>query len=146
MRYSAEVELLRKRWGSLEDIRGHLGLSQRKISQLLMVDPSAWTRWTKYDHEAPPHIYRALSWFLLLQEKDPSLNPYGFLQSVARPSLPKAEIQSISEDIHQSLKKQLMSESHSELQKNQRHMKWLLVANATLLALTVLVFASFRIF
>lgn len=132
MRYSAEVEVIKKRWGDLESIRNQLGLSQRKISQLLMVDPSAWTRWTKYEDNAPPHIYRALSWFLTLQEKDPSSgNPYLWLQSVARPSLPKSEIRAISEDVRSVV----LGEAQEKLHRAYSRMKWLVVLNFALLVL-----------
>jgi len=71
MRYEAEVKFLKESNGELEAIRERLGLSRRKICQLLLVDPSAWTRWTAPDGEAPPHIYRALDWYLAGLEKDP---------------------------------------------------------------------------
>ena len=84
MRYDAELRLIRARVGNLEDIRGKLGLSRRKICQLLLVDPSAWTRWTAAGGDAPPHIYRALEWYLLLSEKDPrALMPIGSWSSTA---------------------------------------------------------------
>jgi hypothetical protein len=84
LRYDAELKLIRARVGSLEDIRGKLGLSRRKICQLLLVDPSAWTRWTSAGGDAPPHIYRALEWYLLLSERDPrALMPIGTWSSTA---------------------------------------------------------------
>ncbi|CAM5999401.1 unnamed protein product [Sphagnum balticum] len=57
--------------GSLDQIRQKLGLSRRKMCQLLLVDPSAWSRWTSPGHQAPPHIYKALDWYLSIMEKDP---------------------------------------------------------------------------
>lgn len=77
LKYEAEVSLIKKEVGDLEDIRRALGLSQRKICQLLLVDPSAWTRWTRDDSKVPPHVYRALSWFLEAQ-KNRSVIPYQF--------------------------------------------------------------------
>src|SRR5476651_2282161 len=71
MVYEAEVLFLKNQNGDLEVIRERLGLSRRKICQLLLVDPSAWTRWTGPGGEAPPHIYRALDWYLSIMEKDP---------------------------------------------------------------------------
>lgn len=71
LRYEAEVQFLRRQNGDLEQIRERLGLSRRKMCQLLLVDPSAWTRWTGPGGEAPPHIYRALDWYLSIMEKDP---------------------------------------------------------------------------
>ncbi len=70
LRYDAEVQFLIRQNGSLEAIRHRLGLSKRKVCQLLLVDPSAWTRWTG-EEKAPPHIYRALDWYLSIMEKDP---------------------------------------------------------------------------
>jgi hypothetical protein len=71
MRYDAEVQFLIRQNGTLETVRQRLGLSKRKICQLLLVDPSAWTRWTSPQGSAPPHIYRALDWYLAMMEKDP---------------------------------------------------------------------------
>ncbi|MEZ0392584.1 MAG: hypothetical protein ACAH59_10225 [Pseudobdellovibrionaceae bacterium] len=79
MHYEAQVEVIRRQLGDLDEIRGKLGLSQRKICQLLMVDPSAWTRWMKNGDSAPPHIYRALQWYAILREKLPGLTPQYFI-------------------------------------------------------------------
>ena len=79
LHYEAQVQVIKKQSGDLENIREKLGLSGRKISQLLMVDPSAWTRWTKHKDQVPPHIYRALQWYLILQEKIPGLTPQYFI-------------------------------------------------------------------
>lgn len=76
--YEAQVSVIRRQTGSLESVRTELGLSQRKMAQLLMVDPSSWTRWTKQGDEAPPHIWRALQWYLALREKIPGLTPHYF--------------------------------------------------------------------
>ena len=77
--YEAEVEIIQKQIGDIENIRFRLGLSARKMAQLLMVDPSAWTRWTKKITPVPPHIYRSLQWYLTLQEKNPGFTPQVFL-------------------------------------------------------------------
>lgn len=79
MHYEAQVSVIQKQIGNLEEIRGNLGLSQRKMAQLLLVDPSSWTRWTKQGDEAPPHIWRALQWYLALREKIPGLTPQYFI-------------------------------------------------------------------
>lgn len=82
LRYEAETRVIRARLGDLEQIRAKLGLSRRKICQLLLVDPSAWTRWCRT--EPPPHVYRALEWYLLLIEKEPrALLPIGTWSSSA---------------------------------------------------------------
>lgn len=78
MKYEAQVQVIRDRIGGLEVVRSRLGLSQRKICQLLLVDPSAWNRWLK-DDSAPPHIWRMLEWYLGLQDKLPGLSPNFFL-------------------------------------------------------------------
>lgn len=67
--YLVEKERIKNEIGNLEEIRLKLGLSQRRACQLLLVDPSAWTRWNKT--EAPPHIYQALKWLLELRKVNP---------------------------------------------------------------------------
>jgi transcriptional regulator with XRE-family HTH domain len=67
--YAAEVSVFKAQHGGLENIRLKLGFSRRKICQLLMVDPSAWTRWMKDEDSIPPHVYRSLEWYLALHEK-----------------------------------------------------------------------------
>jgi transcriptional regulator with XRE-family HTH domain len=74
-----QLSLIKNQIGSLESVRERLGLSQRKMAQLLLVDPSAWTRWVKHGEDAPPHIYRALQWYLALSEKIPGLTPQYFI-------------------------------------------------------------------
>ncbi len=71
MRYEAEVQMIRNRFGNLDEFRAQLGLSRRAICNLLLVDPSAWTRWTASSGKAPPHIFRALEWYWYLMQKDP---------------------------------------------------------------------------
>lgn len=84
MRYEAEASVIKKKLGNLDDIRTVLGLSQRKICQLLLVDPSAWTRWTRQNESAPPHIYRMLQWYLALEGKYPALDAGFWLSAVSR--------------------------------------------------------------
>lgn len=82
IQYEAHVSVIKSQIGDLESIRRQLGLSQRKICQLLMVDPSAWTRWTRKTlPSAPPHIWRALQWYFIIQQKIPGLTPEYFLGS-----------------------------------------------------------------
>ena len=107
MKYEAEVQSVIKSHGSLEDIRRHLGLSKRKIAQLLMVDPSAWTRWTGKDGEAPPHIYRALQWYLLLQDKHPEYKSSLWLNAVSNPQMHPKEVEAIEKQIITSAKEKL---------------------------------------
>lgn len=84
IRYEAEVELLKRKLGDLESIRQKVGLSQRKMCQLLFVDPSAWTRWTKGGESAPPYVYRALQWYLALNDKYPALDVNFWLGTATR--------------------------------------------------------------
>ena len=86
LKYEAEVRSLTKKVGNLEDMRAQLGLTKRKMAQLLLVDPSAWSRWTKQEEDAPPVIYRALQWYLALNDKYPSLDVGFWLQTIARPT------------------------------------------------------------
>lgn len=100
LRYEAESEVIRKKIGDLEAIRGQLGLSQRKIAQLLLVDPSAWTRWTKQGEKAPPHVYRMLQWYLALQDKYPALDVNFWLNTVSqRPEITNNETKALLKEI-----------------------------------------------
>jgi transcriptional regulator with XRE-family HTH domain len=78
-RYLLERDRIRQEIGDLNRIREKLGLSQRKLCQLLLVDPSAWTRWIK--SEAPPHIYQALKWLLELKTSKPEITEPRNLES-----------------------------------------------------------------
>ncbi len=75
LQYEAEARVLRRQMGGIESIRKDLGLNRRKICQLLLVDPSTWTRWTQDESKVPPHIYKALQWYLVSLEKYPMLHP-----------------------------------------------------------------------
>lgn len=113
MNYEAHAEVIRKQTGDLESVRKTLGLSQRKMAQLLLVDPSAWTRWLK-EGSAPPHIYRALQWYMTLQEKIPGLTPSYFLGRDSR--VDTAEMRSIESNLIERIKE--LEEQNSSL-KNQ---------------------------
>lgn len=103
MKYEAEVEVIKKTQGDLEDIRRKIGLSKRKMAQLLLVDPSAWTRWTSKEGKVPPHIYRSLQWYLILQDKHPELKSSLWLNSVAQPQLSQHEIENIKKTVRRDL-------------------------------------------
>lgn len=70
-RYLLERDRIKQQIGNLRQILEVLGVNQRRACQLLLVDPSAWTRWNKT--EAPPHIYQALKWLVMLKKTSPSL-------------------------------------------------------------------------
>lgn len=102
LKYEAESEVIRRKLGDLEAIRSQLGLSQRKMAQLLLVDPSAWTRWTKGGETVPPHVYRSLQWYLALEEKYPALDVNFWLSTVSqvneRSRVPELESQIIESE------------------------------------------------
>jgi transcriptional regulator with XRE-family HTH domain len=72
IRYESEARVILQSLGGLEGIRQRLGLTQRKLAQLLLVDPSAWSRWLKDESRVPPHVVKALQWYLQLEDKDPA--------------------------------------------------------------------------
>ncbi len=59
----AIVAAICEKHGGLERMRARLGFSQKQMSELLLVDPSAWTRWVRDGESAPAHIYQALAWY-----------------------------------------------------------------------------------
>lgn len=67
--YASQVQKIKEKLGDLEGIRKNLGMSRRQICQILLVNPSAWTRWTKSSQGAPPHFYRALEWLIYIHSK-----------------------------------------------------------------------------
>lgn len=77
--FDEEVDLIRKQIGTIEEVRIKLDLTARKMCQLLMVDPSAWNRWTTGITNPPPHIYRSLQWYMMLNDKLPGVDPRFFL-------------------------------------------------------------------
>jgi transcriptional regulator with XRE-family HTH domain len=126
MRYEAEVSVIRRKLGELEQIRNQLGLSQRKMCQLLMVDPSAWTRWTRGGEDAPPHVYRMLQWYLALEDKYPALDANFWLSAVAKVREPeetaelKKEIAVLKEETLLNVQRgiQMSAQTNSEVMQN----------------------------
>lgn len=116
MKYEAEVNIIQQKLGSLEEIRASLGLSRRKMCQLLMVDPSAWTRWTSGKTTVPPHIFRALQWYLAINEKYPGLGTAYWLSSLSN-----KEKHSLSEKQKESLKQELFKEILEEIELEQKN-------------------------
>lgn len=97
--YLLEREKIKNEIGDLENIRLRLGLSQRRICMLLLVDPSAWTRWNKT--EAPPHIYQALRWLLELRKINPDVTAPNNIES--RVELLQSATQSKIRDLENSV-------------------------------------------
>lgn len=112
--YEAQVEVIRRQIGGLEEVRQKLGLSSRKMCQLLLVDPSAWTRWTRPGADAPPHIWRALQWQVSLLDKIPGLQPSYFLN--------RTEVR-VDEEVSRELKDRFeeMQKKTLETQSNMVH-------------------------
>ncbi len=142
LRYEAEKQVIQQQIGSLETIRQQLGLSRRKICQLLLVDPSAWSRWTRSTQEAPPHIYRALHWYLLLQAQEPALNYRVWLAGIGQERRPDAVVQwqrevekrqqhvevLLQENLSQTKQIQELTRRFTQLQDNPRPHQWLSTA------------------
>ena len=91
VKYDQEMQVLRQQLGSLEEVRGRLGLSRRKMCQLLMVDPSAWTRWLKDESKVPPHVYRSFQWYFALIEANPKWHPLNSFQQEGVRTLEQAK-------------------------------------------------------
>ncbi len=137
MGYEAEVALIKKKIGSIDDVRGKLGLSKRKMCQLLLVDPSAWTRWGKTPQQIPPHIYRSLQWYLALTDQKPEWHPkntylgaFGETQSQMR----KTEMDKVLDE------NQILREKLTTLMEAQKKWKLWLGANTLLLLSFLLAF------
>ncbi|MEN0059085.1 MAG: hypothetical protein AAGB31_09635 [Bdellovibrio sp.] len=113
MHYEAQTAVIQGQLGSLEEIRGNLGLSQRKMAQLLLVDPSSWTRWTRHGDEAPPHIWRSLQWYLALKEKLPGLTPQYFI-STSPQSLHQKALKEL--DLERQERQESLQSLHEKLQ------------------------------
>ena len=67
LRYEAESEIFKTKFGDLEEIRKRLELRPAQICRLLKVHPSAWIRWNR-TRKAPPHVFQMLEWYLELQK------------------------------------------------------------------------------
>ena len=130
LRYESETAVLKKKIGGLEEIRHRLGLSQRKISQLLLVDPSAWTRWTRSGDDAPPIIYRALSWYLAVNDKYPALD-VGFWLRATAPSAPTEGALLITAELSDQLKALTHKVAKLEAEKTSR---WRVIAVVAVLS------------
>ena len=159
MKYEAEVNQITKIHGDLESMRRKLQLSKRKMAQLLLVDPSAWTRWTSEKGEAPPHIYRALQWYLLLQEKHPEYSSSLWLNAVSQPQISQKELDNIKkevissarqnlEDVEFELRGESFKERHSfekkltlrmkERDQQIKMLKWVAVSQFCLISLLII--------
>lgn len=78
----SEAQVIKEQIGDIEEIRMKLGLNKRKICELLLIDPSTWTRWSTGKTDVPPHIYRMLQWGLALMEGYPELHPMSQFSNI----------------------------------------------------------------
>ena len=69
------AELIRKQIGSIEQIRLSMGLNKKRMCELLLIDPSTWTRWCSGKTPVPPTVYRTLQWGLAVMDKHPEFHP-----------------------------------------------------------------------
>ncbi len=86
LKYEAESQIILKKFGGLRGIQAKLNLSQRKICQLLLVDPSSWSRWLSDEGKTPPHILRACEWYLALNDKYPGFDVNFWLHANGKQS------------------------------------------------------------
>lgn len=92
------VERFKQINGDLEAVRLRLNLSKRQISELLWVEPSAWTRWSTGISQPPDHIFRALGWYLQLcelkgDEPAAAQAPKKAVEALPKAALPNMEFE-----------------------------------------------------
>ena len=90
--YASQVQQIKEKLGDLEGIRKNLGMSRRQICQILLVNPSAWTRWTKSSQGAPPHFYRALEWLIYIHSKKTNHQQNSPFLNSSSPSVPLEDL------------------------------------------------------
>lgn len=141
MVYEAQAEVIQTQIGDLETVRMRLGLSARKICQLLMVDPSAWNRWTRRGAKAPPHVWRSLQWYLSLQDKLPGLTPQYFIERVVARGDSKAlaQVGELSGNLEKRLSQQ--AELLGRQERQIQGLKWGLYILGGCLGLLILILA-----
>jgi len=126
LKYEAERSILKAQLGGLEEIRKRLGLTQRKMTQLLLVDPSAWTRWIKDESKVPPHIYRSLQWYLNLIDKKPEWSPQNSFQPYIQMHQPRLEKQwdEIQITVEKNLQKIKARNHDFESKMESKQLEW----------------------
>lgn len=68
-------DLIKKQIGDIEQIRLSMGLNKKRMCELLLIDPSTWTRWCTGKTPVPPLVYRSLQWGLAVMDKHPEFHP-----------------------------------------------------------------------
>lgn len=110
LQYQAELDVIKRKIGTISDIRKELRISSRQLAMLLLVDPSSLSRWQRNDQDAPPYIYRALQWYLALIEKHPEWHPYN-------------RFQNLRSDMTGEIKSSLRQELNRELDQKMKNLK-----------------------
>lgn len=105
MKYEAESLIIKREIGSLEEVRKSLGLSRRKMCQILLIDPSTWTRWTQNEDKVPPFVFRSLQWYLALIDKKPIWHPQNTYQGISFQALNHKRIEILEQKLESTLKK-----------------------------------------
>ena len=136
MKYEAQLSVIRGQIGEISEIKQKLDLNSRGLAQLLLVDPSAVTRWTRDGGEAPPTVYRALQWYLALQEKVPGLTPQYFIGRDGRVDMAKNRLE--SEALERRFQTEV-GELRRSLEKEKKKLKWI-VAGMMVVQVLILTF------
>ena len=123
------ASLIQKQIGDIEQVRASLGLNKKRMCELLLIDPSTWTRWTTGKTAPPPWLYRTLQWGLAVMDKHPEFHPLLIRQNTTANSS-SLEIKRLSAQIN-SVKKDLR--------------RWVFIAcgailTSALLSITVLIY------
>lgn len=120
MKYEAQAHLIRKQIGDIPQILSQLQLSQRALAQLMLVDPSAVSRWIQKPASIPPSVMRSLQWYLALQEKIPGLTPSYFVGRQTQSEIVRLETKASQEN-------SLLRKEIDLLRKMQKKILWGLV-------------------
>lgn len=101
------LEFLKKSIGPLEHLRHRLGLSQRKMSELLLADPTSWSRWIKKPDSMPSTIYQSLFWYLQLRKLNvaDSSVAYEKFSSLGRLNIESAKIKRTVDSLDHEVRK-----------------------------------------
>ncbi len=93
-KYGSAIQEIQKQHGGLEDMRVKLNISRKQICDFLMVDPSAWSRWTAGEKggdrsAVPPHVYRTMALIMASSgvQADSAFTP-ATVRAVARVTTP----------------------------------------------------------
>lgn len=135
--YYSEKENIIKEFGTLEDMRLKLGLTKSQAAKLLLVKPATWSRWEKNNEKAPPHIFQAMKWYMLLAEAKPEIRTQAApeflyenqlkmigseLRKIKSDTGFKAELMNVFEDKISSVLNQGLSQIQVQIQPVVNHL------------------------